>query len=136
MFQKRKPLVSLDWVIQKLDTSADLQLALTKESSQASQVVFSKRSTEFNVVGQVRFFATTVFCVSRNIPLLAVKRGASAGNQRVEVWVMIKLLVSGVQNHQGGRLKPAGTTKLAVKCFPGTAKQQAVEIVAVAENQG
>ncbi len=130
-----EPLLSLADVFEKLNASTQLQLSFTKQLFQSTNVVTPKRSPKFDVVAQVRFAATSMFGMTSDFPLAAVDGWPRSGDQRVDVRVMLELLVSGVQYHQGGGLILGGTAKFAVECSPSTLEQQIIKFAAVTEDQ-
>lgn len=107
--QRIEPLLSLARVIQELHAAAQLELALPQQSLEAAQVHFTELSAEFNIVYQVSLASATVLRMLGSQPTLAIERRTGSGDQCVQVRMMLKLLVSGVQDHQGGWLEaPTG----------------------------
>ena len=76
-----------------------------------------------------------MFGMTSDFPLAAVDGWSGSGDQRVDVRMMLELLVSGVQYHQGGGLILGCAAKFPVECSPSTLEQQVIKFVAVAEYQ-
>lgn len=133
--QPVEPLLSLARVIQELHAAAQLELALPQQSLQSPNILYTERTTELHIVYQVSLASATVLGMLGSQPTLAIERRTTAGDQCVQVWMMLQLLVSGVQDHQGGRLVAAHVEYLTLQGFPDAVEQQVVQLLTVAEYQ-
>ena len=87
------------------------------------------------MVYQVSLASASVLGMLGCQPTLAIERRTTAGDQCVQVRMMLQLLVSGVQDHQGGWLEAPPVEYLTLQSFPGAVEQQVVQRLAVPEYQ-
>ena len=111
-FYKNIPVRSLELLAPSLEFSGvaelrelavELQLALPRQPPQTKQVTLAKRTPKLSHVYQVRLAIIGIGMLGRDPPI-TFQRGTSAGNDRMDVRMMLKLLVSGVQDHHGRRM--------------------------------
>ena len=110
------------------------QFARRYQPSKTVCKLLAKDTSQFDVVGQERFFSVPLRRMPSHDPLAAAESGTATGDDRMKVGMEAQLLVSRVQDHQGRRVKPL-LPQHGFQRPPGTAEQQIVEFLAIAQDQ-
>ena len=127
-----EPGIEFSWIVQPGPFVLQFQLARRYQPTKTVCKLLAKDTSQFDVVGQERFFSVPLRRMPSHDPLAAAESGTATGDDRVKVGMEAQLLVSRVQDHQGRRLKLSLLPQRRFQRAPGTAKQQIIKRLSVA----
>ena len=113
----------------------ELQFVRGHQTTQTTGELSAKDSSQFDVIGEPRLAAVALGRMPRHHPLVAIQSGTGTGDDGMNVWVEAQFLVSRMQHHHGCGLELLLLTQGFFQRPPGTAEQQIVECLAIAQDQ-
>ena len=133
--QRLQPVAEGGRVLQVRPAVGQLQFAVPVQTRQTGQKLVAKTGTQHAVVDQVRLVLASHPTRLAPNPLLTVLRGPAAGDQGMQVGIMLQVLVPGVQDHQGRRFAAQLLTQHLPQRLPSRVKQQPVRGTPIAQHQ-
>jgi hypothetical protein len=112
-----------------------MQLARKHQSSKTIDKVFAEPPPQLGVVYQEWFSTISLRRVAAVDPSLIVERRTAAGDQGMDVGVVIQPLIPCMQDKLRCWLKLSCSTESLVKGSPSCLKQQIVQRLAITQNQ-
>ena len=113
-----------------------LQLALPVQTRQTGQELVPETLAQHAVVDQVGPLAAMVPAMPAPDPLSAVHRWTTAGNQRMQVRIVLQPLVPGVEHQQGRRVAAQFLTQHCAHRLPGRVQQEPIRRPSIPQHQG
>ena len=115
--------------------SFESQLASMHQTAKTVREFLAEFPAQQLIIHQERLLAVSLSRVTARDPTSAVQRRSPSRDQRMNVRMMVQLLVSRVQHHQGCRMKLPFLTQHLVERLPGTWEQQVVQLTSIPQNQ-